>query len=388
MRRPRPGSRRRTPRGRPALLLGGVALFVAAAGFPTHAEAGAGGGSDGSAPAVGSPTVRTGAGRRQGGVRHDPGLEPVRLFVSAGGGQAGAPASGSGAFDAGRAPFSLRVGDRRIDYRIAALSVLPGETVPLALTGTDAGEAGALRYRGGRAREERPGRWTWIAPDRPGVEVLRVDVPATDDSVTLNVFVLHPLERVRDGVLNGYRIGSYPERPLREDPAYEPPRGFIELPEENENLAVSPHFTLGQFACKQPGDPRFLVVSAPLVVKLERILEEVNQSGRAARTLYVMSGYRTPFYNRAIGNRTSYSRHLWGDAADIWVDTDGDGLMDDWNGDGRSTVADARLLVELVRRVVARSGGSVRLGGLAAYRRNPVHGPFVHVDARGVRARW
>jgi hypothetical protein len=27
-------------------------------------------------------------------------------------------------------------------------------------------------------------------------------------------------------------------------------------------------------------------------------------------------------------------------------------------------------------------------GGMSIYRRNPVHGPFVHVDTRGYRARW
>jgi hypothetical protein len=28
------------------------------------------------------------------------------------------------------------------------------------------------------------------------------------------------------------------------------------------------------------------------------------------------------------------------------------------------------------------------VGGLSAYRANSAHGPFVHIDARGVRARW
>ena len=28
------------------------------------------------------------------------------------------------------------------------------------------------------------------------------------------------------------------------------------------------------------------------------------------------------------------------------------------------------------------------VGGVGVYRGNSVHGPFAHVDARGVRARW
>lgn len=314
-------------------------------------------------------------------VMRDPDLEPVRHV-------AGPLAAPDGAFDPGRSRFSVVADGGRIDYRVGAVSALPGRPVKIRLGGEFAGEAGMLRFSDGRARADGAGRWIWTAPERPGVQALRIGVPAARDSVTLNVFVLHPREQVRKGVLNGYRIGSYPEKPLRGDPSYLRPAGFVELPAGDEDLAVSPHFTLGQFACKQPGEPRYLVVSAPLIHKLERILQEVNNSGRAAGTLTVMSGYRTPSYNRAIGNRTTYSRHLWGDAADVFVDTDGDGHMDDWNGDGRSTVADARLLVDLVERTVNRSAGSVRPGGLAPYRRNAAHGPFVHVDARGARARW
>lgn len=307
----------------------------------------------------------------------DPDLEPVRHVQ-------GPLAAPDGAFDPGRSRFSVVADGEGIHYRVGAVSALPGRPVKIRLAGGFAGEAGMLRFSDGRARADGAGRWIWTAPERPGVQALRIAVPAARDSVTLNVFVLHP----REQVLNGYRIGPYPEKPLRGDPSYLRPAGFIELAAGDENLAVSPHFTLGQFACKQPGEPRYLVVSAPLIHKLERVLQEVNNSGRAAGTLTVMSGYRTPSYNRAIGNRTTYSRHLWGDAADVFVDTDGDGHMDDWNGDGRSTVADARLLVDLVERTVNRSAGSVRPGGLAPYRRNAAHGPFVHVDARGARARW
>jgi len=99
-----------------------------------------------------------------------------------------------------------------------------------------------------------------------------------------------------------------------------------------------------------------------------------------------MSGFRTPAYNAAIGNHTVYSRHLWGDAADIYVDADGDGVMDDLNGDGRSDVQDARVLAGWIDRAVRRV--PLIPGGLAAYRRTAAHGPFVHVDARGFRVRW
>ena len=110
------------------------------------------------------------------------------------------------------------------------------------------------------------------------------------------------------------------------------------------------------------------------------------EKGDSAISLAVMSGFRTPAYNAAVGNTTVYSRHLWGDAADVYVDADGNGDMDDLNGDGRSDIQDARVLASWIEEAVASS--PVRSGGLAAYRRTAAHGPFVHVDARGVRARW
>jgi len=188
-------------------------------------------------------------------------------------------------------------------------------------------------------------------------------------------------------VLNNYEIGAYRPRGTRSD-RYEPPAGFVEVSGTNVDILVSPHFALGQFLCKQPGDPRYLALTEPLVDKLESILDGVRAAGYSVSTLTVMSGFRTPAYNRAIGNSTFFSRHLWGDAADIYIDENGDGVMDDLNGDGLSDFKDAGVLFDIVESVVHGSRSGVEPGGLKTYRSNAVHGPFVHVDARGERARW
>jgi uncharacterized protein YcbK (DUF882 family) len=103
-----------------------------------------------------------------------------------------------------------------------------------------------------------------------------------------------------------------------------------------------------------------------------------------------MSGFRSPQYNAQgvgpKGGRASHSRHMYGDAADIFVDADGDGVMDDLNHDGKITVDDARVLLAIAERVESEHPELV--GGLSAYPANGAHGPFVHVDVRGVRARW
>ena len=110
--------------------------------------------------------------------------------------------------------------------------------------------------------------------------------------------------------------------------------------------------------------------------------------GIAASTFRIMSGYRTPYYNRRVGNETSYSRHVYGDAADIYVDEDGDGRMDDLDRDGRVTLGDARVLARVVESMSDRWGDDRFEGGLGFYGATRSHGPFVHVDTRGWRARW
>jgi hypothetical protein len=93
-------------------------------------------------------------------------------------------------------------------------------------------------------------------------------------------------------------------------------------------------------------------------------------------------------YNRAIGNG-QHSRHIYGGAADIYVDVSPrDDVMDDLNGDGRFDYRDAQWLYGLADELFGLPEYGEFRGGLGVYRRNSVHGPFLHVDARGRRARW
>jgi len=245
--------------------------------------------------------------------------------------------------------------DRSLIIRdpISTLTVLPGETVAL---------------------EAMDRRWTWTAPDTAGLYPIHVISGDQRDSLTIQAFVLVPFARLRGEYLNGYRIGRYPARAL-------PPVGFIEVTPANENAMVSPHFQLKQFVCRQGGGyPKYVVLNEQLLQRLESLLALVNASGYTASTFYVMSGYRTPAYNQALGN-VLYSRHTFGSAADIFIDEDHDGRMDDLNGDGRSDERDADVLYRLF-------DGPQSDGGLGKYHETRSHGPFVHVDVRDRRARW
>jgi hypothetical protein len=60
--------------------------------------------------------------------------------------------------------------------------------------------------------------------------------------------------------------------------------------------------------------------------------------------------------------------------------------MDDLNHDGRVNINDARVIQAAVERVEAAHPALV--GGCGVYVGTAAHGPFIHIDTRGYRARW
>ena len=294
------------------------------------------------------------------------------------------PATGS-SFNAGEASFPVRFGDQVVTHRVMAVTVMPATPVLVAIDADVQGGPYHLDAPPHTTRSITGRLWRFHSPTQPGLYPVTVTDSSTGASVQLKEFVLTPWDH--DGArLEGYRIGTYQNTPMRGLKTYERPEGFIEVTPENKDVLVAPHFRLEQFLCKQADVPQFALLRPRLLTTLERILAGLNARGHNVSTLHVMSGYRTPYYNRAIGNTTVYSRHLYGDAADIFVDTDRNTWMDDLNGDGRITKADARFLARVVQRVAPKSSGHT--GGLGIYGTASHRGPFIHVDLRGYRARW
>ncbi|HMC55752.1 MAG TPA: hypothetical protein VKH19_11300 [Gemmatimonadaceae bacterium] len=193
-----------------------------------------------------------------------------------------------------------------------------------------------------------------------------------------------------NGRIGAYSIGFWPsERGRVTSLAYGNPGGFIEVTQDNQNTAVSEHFRLGDFMTHDQGDvwPKYVVLREPLLDKLELVIDELEKAGVVVRRMTVMSGFRTPRYNGPGGDgRSGVSRHMYGDAADVFVDNDGNGLMDDLNRDGRVDYRDARVILAAAERVEQRHP-KLR-GGVGVYRATAGHGPFAHIDVRGWRARW
>lgn len=238
-----------------------------------------------------------------------------------------------------------------------------------------------------------------------GPEIVKAYL-ARPDSASPKFFDFHfitliPHSEKKNGRIGNYRIGQWPKLGNRGSSSasngtpgkvsYDPPTGFIEVTQLNQNTPLSEAFTIKDFLTKGQVSvwPKYVYVNLNLVDKLELILADLETRGINTSGVTVMSGFRTPEYNASGGDprgRASLSRHMYGDAADIYIDSDGDGRMDDLNKDGRVDIKDAHVLAAAADRVEALYPSLV--GGVGVYKANSSHGPFVHIDTRGTRARW
>jgi hypothetical protein len=203
---------------------------------------------------------------------------------------------------------------------------------------------------------------------------------------------LIPFGAKAGGTVGDYRVGFWPsERRRGRSEAYDNPEGFIEVTPENQDTFVSEHFRLRNFLTHDQKDvwPKYLVLREALVDKLELVIDDLAAHGVRVENMVVLSGFRTPQYNAkgvGRGGRARDSRHQFGDAADVFVDNDGNGRMDDLNHDRRIDSRDARVILQAIERVERAHPELV--GGAALYRATKAHGPFAHIDTRGARARW
>ncbi|HET7434898.1 MAG TPA: DUF882 domain-containing protein [Thermoanaerobaculia bacterium] len=269
------------------------------------------------------------------------------------------------------------------------------------------GESGEVRYRPvlpGEKIAEAPGGAAatiegtpspdFTAPDKAGIYKFAVEMNRATRAVdNVSIVTLVPLSAKRGGRIGPYYLGNWPFEgggtPKTE--RYAAPAGFIEVTQQNQNFQVSEHFRLRDFLTKdQPNVwPKYMPLDPKLIDKLELTIQELEKKGIRVEHVQIMSGFRTPRYNHSGGNtegRANLSRHMYGDASDIFVDNDRNGSMDDLNHDGRSDTRDAEVVAQAAERVEGQHRSLV--GGIGVYSACCGHGPFVHIDVRGFRARW
>jgi uncharacterized protein YcbK (DUF882 family) len=231
-----------------------------------------------------------------------------------------------------------------------------------------------------------------LAPREAGVWTTAIRVGSVLKQVAdFSVITLTPISERRRGRVGLYYIGTWPTERGRRRAGYVTPSGFIEVTAENQDTPLSDHFALGDFLThdQQTVWPKYLVLDMRLVDKLELVLLDLENHGYQTNGVHVMSGFRTPQYNRTGGDpsgRATLSRHMYGDASDIYIDNDGNGWMDDLDHDGKVDIRDAEVILAAVDRVEREHPGLV--GGAGVYPAESGHGPFIHIDVRGYRARW
>ncbi len=128
-----------------------------------------------------------------------------------------------------------------------------------------------------------------------------------------------------------------------------------------EDKQVSEHFRLSELRCKGSECAGKLpsYISPTLMDMLEQIRERLG-----GHPIHIDSGFRCLAHNAEVGGAKD-SRHIHGDAADIRIE-----------GMATKTLhAEAELIVG-------------DRGGVGYYPRRGGRTGFVHIDARGTRARW
>jgi hypothetical protein len=226
-----------------------------------------------------------------------------------------------------------------------------------------------------------------------GDDVLRqpaiLGLATADDPDAFSFVTLHPWAEKRGSYVGNYLVGYWPGERGLVSRKYDNPVGFIEVNRRDLGVQLSTHFQLGDFVTHdQPNVwPKYVVLREALLDKLELVLAALEEAGVPAGHARVLSGFRTPHHNASVGEGAAYaSRHQYGDAADLIIDDDRDGRMDDLNGDGRVNARDTDVILGAVERVERRWPELV--GGLGLYAATGPSGPFAHIDVRGDRARW
>lgn len=286
-------------------------------------------------------------------------------------------------FSLEEAPFFIKINGEERRLKLSPLFVSPGETITIQ------NESARIKLSctssSGTFTNEKDG-CKWQAPEEKGYYKLLIRDGLHRESITLQAFVLVPFNKLKGEYLNGYHIGNYPiagdDDAIITNTAYHSPKGFIEVTPENEDALLSPHFSLKQFLCKdESAYPKYVVLQERLPLKLEQILKEVNTHGISTPTFFIMSGYRTPYYNEKIEN-VKFSRHVFGDAADIFIPH---GSEEEYQKYGFMEVNSIYKVVNNMERLPVFAPF---IGGMGLYHPTSAHPAFLHIDVRGRSARW
>ena len=123
-------------------------------------------------------------------------------------------------------------------------------------------------------------------------------------------------------------------------------------------MKLEENFALSEFRCRDGSDvPEELMDNVRLLAKNLQVLRD-----HIGKPIRIISGYRSPKYNRKIGGARK-SQHMVAKAADIKIS-------------GMTPAEVKEVIVQLIKE------GKMHVGGIGLYT------TFTHYDVRGWNARW
>jgi len=293
----------------------------------------------------------------------------------------------------------------RINSENAALLVTPGHEQEIRFSG----KASALNIRVLECKSKgwctaKSGKVTWRAPTDPGNYRISVKLQVfsgkakkalkgEEKKIEITGLVGFPGFLLKDGFINGFELGEYPDWWEMDNPThYKPPSYFYFLDYDVIGCWISEHIRLGDLGYDGRAPiPQYFALDYELVKKLEVLTDELEARGLPSRYHYIGGGFISPKSNqlRTSKNSTaaSLSRHLWGEAIDFIIDENPqDEIMDDMNGDGVIDVRDAFFIRDILTEI--EESGRCKPGGIGVYSPPRNSQIQLHVDVRGFSTCW
>ncbi|MBN1232653.1 MAG: hypothetical protein JXA60_04795 [Candidatus Coatesbacteria bacterium] len=185
------------------------------------------------------------------------------------------------------------------------------------------------------------------------------------------------LKRIQDNLNQIPKTGNETRFP-KADKNHEfiKPDSLLLLNEKTRIEKVSPHFMLKNFCEKTRSENKGILLDPALVLKMEILYLYIKKLNPAAG-IYISSGYRSLKENYEIGNRTKFSMHQFGKAADIYIckESNPGRYFIDINGDEKINKKDRWMLMHLLWKI------ENEFPELCGY--NQIYKRHVHTDIRG-----
>ncbi len=282
--------------------------------------------------------------------------------------------------------------------------MLPGESLQVAAEAD--GQPGRLAVikDGKIIREDTVLNFT--APEKPGAFYISVAAVAGEQNRRGEICVLVPhkatarrsnqgwLVRVDETPIGEYRQASASgNAKVKDNPdSYQPPVWWMRITDMNASFEVSPGVKADDLVApsEDTGTKHTDIVPVcySMWTAITTLRNGLSARGIPGSALRVISGFRTPPYNRSIGSN-AFGRHVYGDAFDFYINLAGGENIKaaDLNRDGKLDRRDAYPIVAVIEDLQAE--GKLPMGGIGVY--NTIGGDHevsLHLDVRGHRATW